>query len=361
MNSQKPSVVHVIDRLHAGGAERVLTMQANLFYEKEHKVKVVTTVSEGPLRELLHKNILFECLHRKWKWNPVTMYRLVQAIKGFDVVHVHSSFNLRYLYLETRLFFYPVKIFFQEHSGKINIDKHVSPDKKFIYPKVTVISVSEEIAKWVREDAGVKPENVFVLPNIVMKQDLPVMQKEHSGRIKLLLVSNFVPSKNIEFAIGLLQKLIDDGGNYSLTITGLKADENYYNKINALVKENKLESYISIISDCYNVQPLLQQYDLAIHTTKYESGPLVLAEYMAQALPFVSYNTGQVIETIKEQMPESVVYSFDMNEWKHKIENILAANRGTLQKKLENIFSNFFSADAYYEKCVSIYCGEGKK
>lgn len=355
MTENKKSVVHVIDRLHAGGAERVLTMQANLFYDKGHKVKVVTAVSEGPLKEVLNKSILFECLYRKWKWNPATMYRLVKAIRGFDVVHVHSSFNLRYLYLATRLFFYPVKIFFQEHSGKINIDKHVSADKKFIYPKVTVICVSEEIAKWVKEDVGVKPENIFILPNIVMKQDIPKEKKENSDKIKLLLVSNFVPSKNIEFAVLLLKKLIDSGGRYTLTITGLKADENYYETIINLINENKLEDYITIISDCYNVQPLLQQYDLAIHTTKYESGPLVLVEYLSQGLPFISYNTGQVIETVKDVLPESVVLSFDMTEWKQKIETILAVNQDQLKQKLENIFSNFFSPDAYYEKCVSIY------
>ena len=355
MSGNKKTIVHVIDRLHAGGAERVLTMQANLFYENGHHVKVITTVSSGPLRELLNKDILFECLNRKWKWSPATMYRLVKAIKNFDVVHVHSSHNLRYVFLAMKLFFLKKKIFFQEHSGKIHVNKYVSPDRKYIYPKVFVICVSDEIAKWAKEDVGVPASQVFVLPNIIVKEDVPQKEKEITDKIKLVLVSNFVPSKNIEFAVMLLHKLIDDGGKYSLTITGLIADKEYYQKIMQLIKENNLEEDVKIISDCLHVQAILHQYDLAIHTTSYESGPLVLIEYMAQGLLFLTYNTGQVVEIIKPAMPGCIVSSFDMEEWKIKIESITNSDKMQVQKKMQEIFESFFSAEKYYETCNQIY------
>lgn len=361
IRENKKSIVHIIDRLHAGGAERVLTTQANLFVSKGHVVKVITIVSEGPLVSILDKKIIFQCLWRKWKWNPLTMYRLVKAIKDFDIVHVHSSFNLRYLYLATRLFFYPVKIFFQEHSGKINIDKYVSRDKKYIYPKVTVICVSAEIAKWVKEDVGVATENIFVLPNIVLKENIIPEPKPESGKIKLLIVSNFVPSKNIEFALKLMRHLLDTGGEYTLTIIGVKADENYFRVITGLISEMKLEADVDIISDCLRVQPLLQFYDIAIHTTKYESGPLVLVEFIAQGLPFLTFNTGQVVETIRPLLPEFIVNSFEVEEWKTKIQQMLIGGKESIKQRFENIFSNFFSPDAYYQKCIDIYNSRGIK
>src|SRR6185503_12378296 len=95
---KKYSIVQIIDRLNIGGTERVLVTLSNLLHEKGHNVSVVTTVTEGPLAAMLNKNIPVINLQRKWKWNPVTMYRLIKAIKHFDIIHVHSSYNLRYLF-----------------------------------------------------------------------------------------------------------------------------------------------------------------------------------------------------------------------------------------------------------------------
>src|SRR5690349_11981442 len=110
----KLSVVQVIDMLKPGGAERVLVTISNILYEHGHKVKVITTVTPETLSSQLYTGIELQSLNRKWKWNPITMYKLIQAVKNYDVIHVHSRHNLRYLLLAKAIFGLKKKIFYHE-------------------------------------------------------------------------------------------------------------------------------------------------------------------------------------------------------------------------------------------------------
>jgi glycosyltransferase involved in cell wall biosynthesis len=144
MNDGKLKVVQIIDRLHIGGAERILVMLSNILHSHGHTVKVITTVSEGPLANQLNKGIEHINLGRKWKWNVITMRNLVNEIKDYDIIHVHSSHNLRYVYLAMKLFLVKKPIFFHEHYGDINMDPSIRWHQKLVYPNVIFIGVSSK-------------------------------------------------------------------------------------------------------------------------------------------------------------------------------------------------------------------------
>ena len=114
---KKLSVVQVIDQLLPGGAERVLITLSNILYRNGHQVKVITTVRPGALARALNNGILHVCLRRKWKFSPFTMRKLIKEIKGYDIVHVHSIHNLRYVWLAMQLYGIRKRIFYQEHHG----------------------------------------------------------------------------------------------------------------------------------------------------------------------------------------------------------------------------------------------------
>ena len=111
---------------------------------------------------------------------------------------------------------------------------------------------------------------------------------------QLLLVSNIQPRKNIEFAIEIIYELCKDG-EYTLDIIGKIADREYYDKLNNLIKLYSLEEIINFNESCINIQQILNKYDIALHTSKSEAGPLVLIEYLAQSLPFITFSTRTII------------------------------------------------------------------
>lgn len=355
MENTKLSVVQIIDRLHIGGAERVLVMLSNILYQHGHNVKVITTVSNGPLVNQLNKGIEHVNLGRKWKWNVVTMRKLVNEIKDYDVIHVHSSHNLRYVYLAMKLFLLKKPIFFHEHYGDIHIDPSIRWHQKLVYPKVIFIGVSSKHTQWAIHKLKMPAEQVFLLPNTVEKMEIAQSLKKRKSHHRLLLVSNFRSSKNIEFAIELFKALKKTEPGYHLTIIGQIADPQYYENIKSLIGKNGLKNDIEIVHNCSNIQPFLHQFDFAWHTAVSESGPLVLIEYLAQGLPFLTYNTGEVVEEIKSKIPLAVMNSFDTNEWLNRMQTLMRLPFDDLSNKFENVYDHYFSTQVYYKKLIEIY------
>jgi glycosyltransferase involved in cell wall biosynthesis len=355
MQEKKYSIVQVIDMLNIGGAERVLVTLSNILNAHGQEVTVLTTVRKGALAAQLDKDINQINLERKSKWNLNDMRRLVRILTQYDVVHVHSSYNLRYVFLASKIFGLKKKIFFHEHFGDIEINKEVKWHQRFIYPKTIMICVSRKLRDWAIAKAAVSEEKIFLLRNIVLKnKEENIFLKEKNDIIQLVMVANIRPSKNIGFAIELMAELMQTLSCH-LTIIGQTPDDVHHEKIKMLIDGKKLAKNISIKTDVMNVQPLLKGFHLAIHTAKSESGPLVLIEYLAQGLPFITYNTGEVVEQITNDMPQLVMENFETIEWAERIKEILTLPQNKLHSQLTMLYERYFSAEKYYQDCISIY------
>jgi glycosyltransferase involved in cell wall biosynthesis len=352
--SSSLKIIQIIDTLELGGAERVLVTLSNILHSKGHTVKVLTILHNGPLQSQLLPGIEVECLCRKNKWNIATMYRLTQSCKGFDVVHVHSSFNLRYVFIAFKLFFVNKKIFFHEHFGNIEIDNSVSWHQRLIYPQTFFIAVSRKIHEWALHNLKMDKAKVLLLPNTVLKPSLEKIQKTKTEKIELLLTSNFRSPKNIEFAVDLMNVFSKQKACH-LTIVGQTADAEYCNSIKTKIKALHLEEIISLVHDCDNIQTILSQFDLAIHTAKTESGPLVLIEYLSAGLPFLTYETGEVVYQIKDALSECIINNFDIDNWISQINNLIQLNADELSSRLKSIYQQLYSAEAYYQSLMNIY------
>jgi glycosyltransferase involved in cell wall biosynthesis len=258
MQQQTLSIIQVTDQLNVGGAEQVIVMLANLLQSHGNQSAVVTTVAPGPLASKLRASVQLINLQRRWKWNPVTMYRLIKLLKTFDVVHVHSSYNLRYVYLASRLFFLRMPIFYHEHYGDININAAVAWHQRLIYPHVIFIAVSKQLATWAIDNIKLAPQRLFLLQNTITKQAVKLINLP-SFQYRLLLVSNIRRTKNIEFAIEILKTLNTAKVAHYLTVAGQINDINYYGELKQLISEYSLGEFINFIHDCNEVQPLLNR------------------------------------------------------------------------------------------------------
>ncbi|MDE3234944.1 MAG: glycosyltransferase family 4 protein [Bacteroidota bacterium] len=355
MSEAKPSVIQVIDTLAPGGAERVLIDLSNILYMHGHRVKVLTTLAPGPLAEQLHKGIEVESLYRKSKWNPGTMYKLVKACKHFGLVHVHSTHNLRYVFFAFKIFFLRKPIFFHHHFGNIETDRSVHWSQRLIFPSTILIAVSRKIAAWALNDLKMPENRIYQLSNIVVKKEIPQQHIRNTDPIlQLLLTANFRRAKHIEFAVVLIE-ILRKNRDVHLTIIGQEADTTYCEEIKQLIKEKKLEAAITIIHHCDDVQQILYQYDMALHTATSESGPLVLIEYMAQQLPFLSYQTGEVVHQVITELPELILSNFETEAWSNRIQQVEQLDKTVLKQRLLAVYEKYYSAEAYYKKCLDIY------
>ena len=134
MADKKYRIIQIIDTLEAGGAEKVLVTLSNIFFSKGHDVTVITTLQKGALANQLLSGIIVKSLERRSKWNLADMSRLVKWCRDADIIHVHSTHNLRYVYVASKFFFLNKRIFFHHHFGNIEIDTSVHWNQRLVYP-----------------------------------------------------------------------------------------------------------------------------------------------------------------------------------------------------------------------------------
>jgi len=351
-------IVHVIDTLNIGGAERVLVTLCNIFRQREYEIDVLTILTPGKYADELLPGIKVYALNRKWKFNPLKLYRLSRIVNRYDIVHVHMRYDLRYVFLAKVLFGFKAQIVSHDHYGDIMIDPAVPKFSKYILKKVTYVAVSRDLIEWAVNKVGLPREETFLLSNIVQ------INKENVSRndVKqgaILMVANIRPAKNIEFALQLMKAFNENGNQYTLDIVGQINDTEYYQKILKMISQYQLDDKVKLIHDCYNVQTIIPKYSMAIHTAKSESGPLVLIEYLGHSIPFVAFKTGRVVEQIQNELPELINSTFNLEEWISLVNRLLEENEMGLKERLKarmkDVFIKYYSEDNYYKDCLNVY------
>ena len=160
-----------------------------------------------------------------------------------------------------------------------------------------------------------------------------------------MMVANIRQVKNIEFAIELCRHM-----DWQLDIYGNIIEQDYYHKLLTLAGN---DGSIRIINGVTDFSQLYQQYNLAIHCSPKETGPLVLIEYLAAGLPFIAYKTGSAAETIAAELPQLFTQNFEPSEWKQGIQEII--NDTELPDKMRALYKKKFNPEDYINRCLEIY------
>jgi len=333
-------ILQIIDQLGLGGAERVCVNLTNLLHSNNYKVKICVLDNIGPLFKFIEKDIEVNILDRKK--NKITRYlklvKFLKLAKESDIIHVHGRNT--YDYVSRLLLVHGIKkqLIFHDHSSDYtNVPEFLFNNE--LQPKY-YIGVAEEQLSWLSslEIKGCCP---YLLPNMVVKET--VMSK--SIKKGAVLIGNIKPNKNQIFAIQLVAKL-----NTTLTIFGGIQDADYYQLLIQEIDNLNIKDKVYFVHDEVNVQPRLNEFEFGLHTSKAECGPLATVEFLAQSLPFVGFETGEVFRLIKNELPSFYVSTFDVDKWVDQVE-LVSSN----EVDLVNVYKKHFSPTVYLDKCLVIY------
>ncbi len=343
MEKDKLKILQVIDTLNVGGGEVVFTDLCTILFKNKIDVTVLFLHKIGPLKDRLPLNIPIIELEREKKWSIVKMHQCALVMKKFDVIHCHFRHVYRYVQLVNIIFQLKLKIIFHDHYGSIDIDKKVPNFFGSILKPKYYIGVSKSLTDWAINVLNVKKGNVFLLENIIIKNNN--YKPYEKGLFDMILVSNIKPIKNNFFAAQLMDYLDE-----RLLLVGENHQDEYYKKI---INKSKQNPRLSIDTEILSVQEILPNFKLGLHTSKSESGPLVLIEYLCHGLPFLAYETGEVALKLKEYFPQYFIDNFDIKSWLHRIEILLAEEPDT--EKMKYVFDKYYGENQYLEKVKSIY------
>ncbi len=348
-------ILHVIDTLQIGGAERVLVDLCNILHTHGHDVAVLIFTEDMPLSKYLISEINLISLKRRSKLDIASIFRLNRICSEYDIIHVHLRYNFRYVALVKYMLRGKYKLLLHDHFGDIEQDKRVPFGLKFFLRREgEFIGVSQSLVAWAVDQIGLDRSKCFLLSNIVVKNTYGKKKELNSGPLRILMVSNFRPSKNYEFAVSLLKEMIHSSFDFQISWVGQVTDQMYFQIIKERIVEGGIESKIKIIHDCDDVQLLTYDHDLAIHCAHLESGPLVLIEYLAQGLPFVAYRTGQVADQLSAYLPEFFVENYNKGIWIERFQMIRNRNE-EWREILSKIYDELYSPEVYLRKVIDIY------
>lgn len=354
----KPRVLHIIDSLNIGGAERVLISLANILKSLQVDVSILVLTDKLDLLPYLDARIPVLRLNRKFKWSIRKLYEVHRICMRFDLVQVHLRYNLRYIGLAKFIFKGKYQVLLHDHYGDIEKDKSVPLGLPFFMSRAWYVGVHPALTQWAQDHVHIAQQRTFILPNTIIRNQeaaSPILNViSEKLRMNLVLVSNFRPSKNQEFAVKLMAHLVDTH-QLQLELIGQINDSSYLEMIQQGIYQSNLTGSIKINHHVKDIQPILYQYQLAIHTASMESGPLVLLEYLALGLPFVAFKTGQVADELSHSFPEFFVDTFELKAWSSRIKSVLSMDLPTLQQRMIKHFDQHYSPQVYGKKCLEIY------
>jgi len=295
-------VLHVVDGLSLGGAERMLVEIANQTVSDGHRASVCVTRNAVDLASSLDSEIDLLVLGRRRRLEIRPLLRLAKWIRAqeIDVIHCHgrSSFSLLAALVASHQVRPPIVL--HDHLG---VQAHPRVPAWFRIAKrflAAYVAVDDDQLAWARS-AGIPVERMRVITNAL---DLKALERQlitgspleqTSDVASLVCIGGLRHEKAIDVLIAAIAML---NSKVMLHVIGGDADAAYAAHCRALVRQAGLGDRIRFEGPRRDPLALARTAALAVHGARSESGPLVLAEYAGLGIPFVSTRVGGIANSL---------------------------------------------------------------
>ncbi len=316
MESEPIGVMHVVDALAMGGAERVAVNLANLLPRERYRTHLCTTRAEGPLSEAVAPHVMRLALERRGRVDTGALRRLVQYVKErrIRIVHAHAS----------ALFFARLGVALERGSALIWHDHYGRADfadrPAWLYGLATrgtagVIAVNQTLAAWCRERLRLPERRVWYVPNFVaegLAGETP--ERTPSGRAcptsdggltlpgvagkRMVCVANFRPQKDHPNLLRAMALVARQAPGAHLLLVGEAGDGAYAAALGAQIRELGLETAVTWMGARKDVAAILRGCDIGVLSSASEGLPLALLEYGKAGLAAVATRAGQCPEVL---------------------------------------------------------------
>ena len=301
-------ILHLINSLETGGAEKLLVETLPLYAEQGIIVDLaLLNGTEYPfLKELKQKNCCqIYNLANTSVYNPATIFRIIPLLKNYDIVHVHLFPSKYFVVLAKILSGSKIPLVFTEHcTTNRRIENYFlrTIDKQFIKFYMKTICITAEIRKILIDYTGFSEKRFPVIENGVNLEVItfsaPYEREYISPHLRstdflITQVSAFREQKDQETLIRALPLL---PSAFKLLLVGDGATKV---KSFKLVAELKLERRVLFLGVRSDIPQLLKTSDVVVLSTKYEGLSLSSIEGMASGKPFIGSDVPGLREIVQ--------------------------------------------------------------
>lgn len=293
MENESVRVLHVINSLATGGAEKLILDSLPIYKEKGLQVELflLNGGETSFLNKLKEENIKVISSKYKSFYNPLHVLELTSLMNNYDLVHVHLFPALYWVGFAKLLTHAKAKLVYTEHntSNRRRSKPLLKITDKLIYNVYhKLITISPEVDENLKDYLRFSNRKFKLIPNGVnldeIKKAVPIAKTLffENDDVCLLQVSSFRPQKDQETLIKSLLYLPE---KFKILLVG---DGPLRGKVEESVKKYKLENRVLFLGIRGDIPQLLKMADIVVLSSFHEGLSLSSIEGMASGKPFLA-------------------------------------------------------------------------
>lgn len=307
------AVMHVVDTLEVGGAERIAVNLVNCLPRDRFEPHLCATRRLGPLAELVRPDVALLRLDRTRRFDLGAVRTLVAHIRRHHVRILHAHGSAVFLAAITARLAGDVRVVWHVHYGRLATERQRGPLYRLVLPLVDhVVTVSQPLTAWVRVRLGVEGRRVSFIPNFVVSLAsgaTPELPGTPGARI--VCVANLAPEKDHVTLVRAMAEVVTRRPDAHLVLVGAGANQEQGRRVRAELARLDLKGHVSLVGQRRDVADLLAACDIGVLSSFTEGLPLALLEYGEAGLPVVVTNVGQCPDVVGHDDGGLVVPSRD--------------------------------------------------
>ncbi|BBG28810.1 glycosyltransferase family 4 protein [Zymobacter palmae] len=291
-------------------------------------------------------------------------------LEGIDVIHCHKSSDLRLAAL-IKCFLPRTKLIYTDHVGSKREKKDLF--HRWAYGKVDrVLSISDETRernvkalplpadRITRLHHGIEIDQFPPLASIEARHALLKELDLPTDRATICLPARVAEGKGHDVWVEALAQLPDDlpwhGVILGGTVWSQGGDEDYVERIEALIERLGLASRITFTGHRSDIRRLLPAFDVLCIPSRNEAFGLTVIESMAAGRPVVGSNSGAIPELLAEDSGLLATYD-DPASWAAQLTRLLKDEslQETLGRRGRERVEAHFSQQQHVAKLIQLY------
>lgn len=288
-------ILHIINSLNTGGAEKLVIDTLPLFEERGITADLALLHAENTLfYEKLMQNFKGEVYEfsNGSVYNPLHIFKMMPLLKKYDVIHAHLFPVQYFLVLAKILSFSKTKLIFTEHSTSNRRLQNPNYQwiEKFIYKYYSkIICITEEVKEALKDKLQLPENQLQIINNGINLSEIKECQAYNktdfgfSAEDKLLvMVAGFRTEKDQDTLIKCIKIL---PSNYKLILVG---DGERRSILESFIKEENLQDRITLLGIRNDVISIIKMCNVAVLSSHWEGFGLAAAEAMACGVPTIA-------------------------------------------------------------------------
>jgi glycosyltransferase involved in cell wall biosynthesis len=354
----RPGVLHLVDTLDPGGAERVAVNLVNHLSRDHFRPFLGTTRREGPLASEVRADVGRLALNRTRTLDPGALRRLLDFVRENEIAILHAHASALFFAQLAAMMSPHLKVVWHDHFGRYLHEQRPvwlwgSPARR----AAAVIAVNEDLERWSVERLGVDPGRAVYLPNFVPETpeaaSVPDLPGEPGRRV--VCVANLRVQKDHPNLLRAFERVLRDEPGAQLLLAGAEVEADHAARVRG--EAAPFGSRVAFLGSRSDVPALLRGCDVGVLASASEGFPLSLLEYGRAGLPAIATRVGQCAEILDDGEAGVLVPPGDPDSLAWEILALLrdSARRAVLGQRLEWRVRERYSAAAVMERLEAVY------